>query len=123
MSPRTLFIEEYRKKIEEGVLIDQRRYGVVDVRGEKDGKEVRHLLWFYMTLRKAHERVPGATAISYLTCTSALTAVLMLGRGEIETKGVITGEGLSPEEVVKYLSEVARRGIPIHERVERVVFP
>ena len=123
LSPKTLFIEEYRRKIEEGILIDQRRYGVVDVRGEKDGKEVRHMLWFYMTLRKAHERVPGATAISYLTCTSALTAVLMLGRGEIETKGVITGEGLSPEEVVKYLSEVARRDIPIYERVERVVFP
>ena len=123
LSPKTLFIEEYKKKIEEGILIDQRRYLVVDVRGEKDSKNVKHLLWFYMTLKEAHKRVPGATVTSYVTCTSALTSILMLGRDEIETKGVITGEGLSPKEVNKFLSKIAERGISIYERVERVAFP
>jgi len=123
LSPKTLFIEEYKKKIEEGILVDQRAYGVVDVKGEKGGKEVRHLLWFYMTLKKAHERVPGSTTTSYLTCTPASTVATLLGKGEIETKGVITGEGFSPREVEKILSEIAKKGIPIYERVERTAFP
>ena len=123
LSPKPLFIEEYKKKIEEGVLIDQRRYEVVEVRGEKGGKEVKHTMWFYMTLKKAHERIPGATATSYLTNVSAFVATLMLGRGEIETRGVITGERLSPEEVRKFLTEIAKRGVPIHERIETTAFP
>lgn len=123
LTPPTLFIDEYKEKIDAGVLIDQRRYLVVDVRGEKAGKDVRHVLWFHKTLKEAHSKVPGATATSYLTSAPPVTAALMLGRGEIGTGGVISGEGLTQDEVEKFLSELAKMDIQIHERVGRTIFP
>jgi hypothetical protein len=43
----------------------------------------------------------------------------MLGKGKIETKGVIAPEALEPEVRQAFLAELARYGIIFTERVEK----
>jgi hypothetical protein len=41
------------------------------------------------------------------------------GKREIKTLGVIAPECLEPEVIDRFLAELAKKGIIIHERVER----
>jgi saccharopine dehydrogenase-like NADP-dependent oxidoreductase len=121
LAPQTLFIEDCKKKMEDGTIMNDESIIVADVRGEMGSKEVRHVLWCHVTFREANKRIPGATSISYLTATPPAIAAVMLGKGEIKTKGMITPEMLAKEEIATFMAEMAKRDIIVHERMERVV--
>jgi saccharopine dehydrogenase-like NADP-dependent oxidoreductase len=114
--------EELKQKIESGIIIDSRAVAVVDVRGEKDNKEQRIVLWaFYPSIKEVVRTFPVATHTSYMTGINGALLAKMLGKGEITSTGVITPELLEQEVRHKYLAELAKQEPPIlaYQRVEK----
>ncbi len=115
-------MDELKQKMEAGIIIDSRAVAVVDVKGEKNGEEVRIVSWaFYPSIKEVVKTFPMATHTSYMAGTNCTLIAIMLGRGEIKTKGVVTPELLEPETRQKYVLELAHQKPPIiaYERVER----
>jgi len=115
-------LEELKQKMEAGIIIDSRAVVVVDVRGIKDNKEQRIVLWaFYPSIKEVVKTFPVATHTSYMAGTNGALLAMMLGRGEIKNTGVITPELLEQEVRHKYLAELAKQKPPIfaYQRVEK----
>lgn len=119
LTPPTLTIDEIEQKIKAGIIVDEREYFVEEVRGRREGKEVRFIFNWRSNLHEAQRRIPGATALSYITGVPASIFAKMLGKGEIKTLGVIPPECLELEVIERFLAELTEKGIIIHERVER----
>lgn len=119
LTPPTLTIDEIEQKIKAGIIVDEREYFVEEVRGRREGKEVRFIFNWRSSLHEAQRRIPGATALSYITGVPASIFAKMLGKGEIKTLGVIPPECLELEVIERFLAELTEKGIIIHERVER----
>jgi len=93
---------------------------LVDVNGEKGGKEVNWILSYKpLTLCEVQEKIPGATDESYMTGTPAAIFAKMLAHNKIETTGVFPPECLAPKVRKEFIAELAEKGISIHEKVER----
>jgi saccharopine dehydrogenase (NAD+, L-lysine-forming) len=118
LTPPTLTLEEIEQKIKVGIIVDEREYFVEEVRGHREGKEVWFIFNWRSSLHEAQRRIPGATALSYITGVPASIFARMLGKGEIKTLGVIPPECLESEVIEGFLAELAEKGIIIHERVE-----
>ncbi len=119
LTPPTLSLEEMEKKVKAGILVDEREYFVEEVSGHREGVEVRFVFSWCSSLREAQRRMPGASALSYITGVPASIFARMLGKGEIKTLGVIPPECLESRVIDRFLAELAEKGIIIHERVER----
>jgi len=119
LTPPTLPLEEMEKKIKAGIMVDEREYFAEEVSGYRGGKEVRFIFNWCSNLHEAQRRIPGATALSYITAIPAAILAKMLGKGEVKTTGVIPPECLESEVIGRFLAELAEKGIVIHERVER----
>jgi len=122
--PPTPTLDELKQKMEAGIIIGSRAVLVADVRGEKDGKTQRIVVWaFYPDIKEVMKTYPMATHTSYMASTNGAVLARMLGKGEIKTKGVVTPELLEPEARQKYLLELAHQKPPIlaYERVERQI--
>jgi len=118
LTPPTLTLEEVEKKIKAGIIVDEQEYFVEEVRGHREGKEVRFIFNWGSSLNEAQRRISGVTALSYITGVPASIFARMLGEGEIKTLGVIPPECLESEVIERFLAELAEKGIIIHERVE-----
>lgn len=121
LTPPTPSIEDIEKKIKAGILVDEQEYFVQEVTGQREGKEVRFIFNWSCDIHEVQRRMPGATALSYMTGTPAAILARMLGKGEIKTNGVISPECLDLGVIEAFFSELAEKGIIIHERVERHV--
>jgi len=121
LTPPTLSPEEIEKKIKAGILIDEQEHFVEEVSGYDNGKEVRFIFYWSSNLHEAQRRIPGSTALSYVTGIPAAIFVKMLGKGEIKTTGVIPPECLKSKEIDAFLPQLTEKGIIIHERVERLL--
>jgi saccharopine dehydrogenase-like NADP-dependent oxidoreductase len=66
------------------------------------------------------KRMPGANPVAYVTSVPASTFTKMLAKGEIETRGVIPPEGLEPPVRKAFLTELAKKGIVVNEKVEKI---
>ena len=119
LTPPTLTLEEVEKKIKAGIIVDEQEYFVEEVRGHREGKEVRFIFNWGSSLNEAQRRISGATALSYITGVPASIFARILGKGEIKTLGVIPPECLESEVIERFIAELAEKGIIIHERVER----
>jgi saccharopine dehydrogenase (NAD+, L-lysine-forming) len=119
LTPPTLTIDEIEQKIKADIIVDEREYFVEEVSGHREGKEVQFIFNWRSSLHEAQRRIPGATALSYITGVPASIFSRMLGKGEIQTLGVIPPECLESEVIERFLAELAEKGIIIHERVER----
>jgi len=85
---------------------------------EREGKEVRFIFHWSCDIHEVQRRMPGATALSYMTGTPAMILAKMLGKRKIKAIGVIPPECLEPEVIEAFFTELAEKGIIIHERVE-----
>jgi saccharopine dehydrogenase-like NADP-dependent oxidoreductase len=93
---------------------------LVDVEGEKGGKDVSWILYYKpLTLGEVQEKIPGATDESFMTGTPAAIFAKMLAHNKIETTGVFPPECLAPKARKEFIAELAKKGINIHEKVER----
>ncbi|MGD1996571.1 MAG: saccharopine dehydrogenase NADP-binding domain-containing protein [Anaerolineae bacterium] len=89
-------------------------YGlVVDVFGKRDGRDVKVRLWN----RHPPQEEWGGKAAYYKNIAIPLSVgAQMIGRGDVEVRGVVPPETALDPGV--FFSELSRRGIEIHERVE-----
>jgi len=118
--PPTPSMEEVKKKSETGLFGEGVGIELVDVKGEKAGKEVNYILYYKpLTVREVQEKIPGATDESFVTGTPAAIFAEMLAQGKIETTGVFSPECLAPKVREEFMVELAEKGINIYEKVER----
>ena len=89
-------------------------YGLlVDVYGEKDGRDVKVRLWN----RHPPQETWGGKAAYYKNIAIPLSiGAQMIGRGDVEMRGVVPPETALDPDI--FFGELARRGIEIHECVE-----
>lgn len=107
---------DFKEAYDKGIVKDGCICVSVEVNGLKDGKQVRHTMYAISTLSETVKHVPWANHTSYLTAISGAIASLMLGRGEIERKGV--GCAWLIEEPEAFLKKIGKGGIQILEKIE-----
>jgi len=120
LTPRTPTPEEMEKKIQTGAISGSSGSILLEIEGEKGGEEVHHTLSVEApNIFEVQEKVPGASDLSYMVGIPTALAAIKLGRGEIGTHGVIPPEGLERNVRRALLTELADRGIVVHERIEK----
>ena len=120
--PPTPSMDEMEEKVKAGTIIDAHACTVVEVDGEKAGKKVRYTLYTpYMSLREMNKRIPGTTETSYRVGVPAAILTKLLGKGKIRTKGVIPPECLDKDVRGLFIAELAKKGIVIYEKTEKVL--
>jgi saccharopine dehydrogenase (NAD+, L-lysine-forming) len=118
--PPTPSMEEVEKTSDTGLFGESVGVELVDVKGEKAGKEVNYILYYKpLTVREVQEKIPGATDESFVTGTPAAIFAKMLAQDMIETTGVFPPECLEPKVREDFIAELAEKGINIYEKVER----
>jgi saccharopine dehydrogenase (NAD+, L-lysine forming) len=85
---------------------------VVTVRGLKDGAKAGWMFWQTLDHQECYRKY-GFNATSYPVGAPMAMAVEMIGRGEIDGKGVYPPEVLDPGRFLKYLPEY---GITVEEK-------
>jgi lysine 6-dehydrogenase len=92
-------------------------YGlVVDVFGKKDGRDMKVTLWN----RHPPMEEWGGKAAYYKNIAIPLSiGAIMIARGDVTVRGVVPPETAIDSGI--FFAELAKRGITIHERVERVL--
>jgi saccharopine dehydrogenase (NAD+, L-lysine-forming) len=103
-------------KIKAGLVDDIYSCGVVEVKGEKAGRETLYTLSCPVSLRDVDRILPDSQPESILVGTPPAVAATMLARGEIKTRGVVPPECLDPE---TFLAKLAEKGIRTYETMER----
>ena len=91
-------------------------YGlVVEIYGKKDGRRFKHTLWN----RHPSMEEWGGKAAYYKNIAIPLSiGVQMIARGDVTVRGVVPPETALDTEI--FFSELARRRIEIHEKVEEL---
>jgi saccharopine dehydrogenase-like NADP-dependent oxidoreductase len=120
VSPKPLTQEETRKKIQDGTLEDEICCLLLDLKGERKGREVKWTVYTTQTLKEVNQRMPGATSTSYLVGIGSEVFAELLAEKRIRTKGVAPPEALTANEKVAVIQRLASKGIKI-QRVESVV--
>jgi saccharopine dehydrogenase-like NADP-dependent oxidoreductase len=91
-------------------------YGlVVEVYGQKDGRRLKHTLW------NQHPPMEewGGKAAYYKNIAIPLSiGVQMISRGDVKVRGIVPPETAIDPGI--FFSELARRRIEIHEKVEEL---
>ncbi len=117
--PPTPSMEEVKKTSEAGLFGESVGIELVDVKGEKAGKEVNYILYYKpLTIREVQEKIPGATDESFVTGTPAAIFAKMFAQEEIKTAGVFPPECLEPKVREAFIAELAEKGINIYEKVK-----
>ena len=93
------------------------RYGcsLAEIKGEKDGEKITHTVYRIFSPRADYEK--WGTTGGGVAVPAALTAT-KLAKGEINTKGVISSEGLEPE---TFLTKLAEKGWFFQERITKEI--
>ncbi|NIR87822.1 hypothetical protein GWO13_09820 [Candidatus Bathyarchaeota archaeon] len=104
------------EKIKAGLVEDIYSCGVVEVKGEKAGREVLYTLSCPVGLRDVDRILPGSQPESILVGTPPAVAATMLTKGEIKNRGVMPPECLDPD---PFLDKLAEKGIRTYEKMER----
>jgi len=86
---------------------------LADVRGEKAGEKICHIVYTFMSHEEAYKKL-GVTATAYLTGITAAVGTAMLAEGKIRKRGVFPPEVLDPE---PFLEEVKKKDIVVHEKI------
>ena len=86
---------------------------VVEVKGERDGKEARVRMWAFASHEEAYARY-GTNATGYLVGIGGAVPAEMLVEGLIKDKGLLVPEQLPAEEFVRRLKD---KGLEVHEEI------
>jgi saccharopine dehydrogenase-like NADP-dependent oxidoreductase len=108
--------ERYVDAIRDGIVSKGVFAVSVQVLGGREGQSVDHTVYLYVTLEQAMRVLPWATHMIYATSgTTPVVLVTMLGRGEIESRGVVGVGGLDEWRLL--LARVRERGHRMFEHV------
>jgi len=107
---------ELPEKIKAGSVDDIYSCGVVEVKGEKAGRETLYTLSCPVSLRDVDRILLGSQPESILVGTPPAVAATMLARGEIRIRGVMPPECLDPD---PFLAKLAEKGVITYEKMER----
>ena len=89
-------------------------YGlVVDVYGKKDGKDRKFTYW---SQHPSQEEWGGKAAYYKNIAIPLSVGAIMMARGDVTERGIIAPETAIPPDI--FFSELEKRGIVVHERVE-----
>ena len=116
ISPKEMVLSLFPKPADLPGKVDGYASVVVDVKGEKKGEKIRHLVYTFMSHREAYEKY-GATATSYLTGTPPAIGAIMIAKNEISTRGVISPECLEPK---PFMDKLSQKGIKIGEKTSKL---
>jgi saccharopine dehydrogenase-like NADP-dependent oxidoreductase len=83
----------------------------------KDDRPVTHTLYNTTVMAEAVKLSPFSSVVGYCTAQCGVTVALMVLRGEITLKGVMTPDRLTPPE--KILQRPASDALRIEEKIER----
>lgn len=120
--PPPLTMEEVEQKIKEEKVIDAAECAVIEIAGEKTGEKTRYTYkWPTLGIREASKIVPGATQESYATGVPAAIFAWMIGKGEIETTGVIAPECLGLEVRKLFFTKLSEMRMPAYEKMETIL--
>lgn len=119
LMPRPPSMDEVKKMIKEGKLVEDISCIVTDVKCKDKGKKLDVSYISSMTLKEANRRIPGTTATSYMVGVSGEVFTEVLVEGSIKSTGVIPPEILSKDEKVAVIRKLAKKGIKIYEIVKR----
>ncbi len=115
VSPLDVFISLIPTPAEIGGKVEGYACILADVRGEKEGAKVCHVVYTYISHKEAYRRL-GVTATAYLTGIPAAVGAAMLADGSITKRGVYPPEVLEPE---PFLARIRQKDIEIFEKVAR----
>jgi saccharopine dehydrogenase (NAD+, L-lysine-forming) len=115
VSPLDVFISLIPTPAEIGGKVEGYACILTDVRGEREGAKIHHIVYTFMSHREADRRL-GVTATAYLTGIPAAVGAAMLADGTIKKRGVYPPEVLEPE---PFLSRIRQKDIEIYEKVTR----
>jgi len=121
LAPKPLTQEETQKKIADGTLIDEICCLLLDMKGERKGKEVKWTVYTMQTLKEANNRMSGATSTSYYVGIGGEVFTELLAERKLRTKGVAPPEALTPKEKVEVIQRLADKGITIHKTEHAVL--
>lgn len=108
--------EHYMDALRDGIVTDGGFSVSVQAVGQRASQVVDHTVHLAVTLRQAMAALPWATHMVYATSgTTPVTLVTMLGRGEIQSRGVVGVGGL--EEWRPVLQRVRDRGHRMTEQI------
>jgi saccharopine dehydrogenase-like NADP-dependent oxidoreductase len=114
LTPPTITPEDLETKIEKGTITGSYECVVIDVYGQKDGKQICHkLALLYPNILDVNKVLPGATYESYVVGTACAVLAKMIGNGGIRTRGVVPSEALDAVTRRQYLKELSAQTIPI----------
>ncbi|UCE15379.1 MAG: saccharopine dehydrogenase NADP-binding domain-containing protein [Candidatus Bathyarchaeota archaeon] len=113
VSPLDVFISLIPTPAEIGGKVEGYACILADVRGEKAGDKIHHIVYTFMNHKEAYRRLE-VTATAYLTGLPAAVGAAMLADGTIKKRGVYPPEVLEPE---PFLDRIRQKDIPILEKV------
>jgi saccharopine dehydrogenase (NAD+, L-lysine-forming) len=113
VSPLNVFISLIPTPAAIGGKVDGYACILADVRGEKEGAKIHHVVYTYLSHKEAYRRL-GVTATAYLTGIPAAVGAAMLAEGSIKKRGVYPPEVLEPD---PFLARIRQRDIVIYEKV------
>ena len=112
VSPRALFLKlAHNQPPETKKAPDFRGHMMVIVKGKKKGQTTEYRITEYATEALTHKMQNKGVFSSYRSGLYGAIGALMIGRGQIEKKGVFYPEACVPPE--QFLREAARAGIEI----------
>jgi len=115
VSPLDVFISLIPTPAEIGGKVEGFACILADVRGEKEGAKIHHVIYTFISHKETYGRL-GVTATAYLTGIPAAVGAAMLADGSIKKRGVYPPEVLEPE---PFLARIRRKDITIYEKVTR----
>ena len=109
---------DFKEALESGLLTKGADASSVDIIGIKDGQKAHHILYYVSSLQEAVKHIPWVGNSAYGTTGGMpIVTALMLLRGEISKRGVITPAQLeNPKKIFRRLEE---RGHYLCEKIER----
>jgi saccharopine dehydrogenase-like NADP-dependent oxidoreductase len=120
--PKTPSMEELAEMYKTGILGNDVFIFTVDVRGEKAGEKINHIIHVKSpSLSQIQKKTPGANCVSYSTGTSAAIFTEMLGKKEIRNRGAFPPECLEPKARETFIAKLSEKDLEVYERVERLL--
>ncbi len=113
VSPPTIRPHEVEEKIEKGILEEEIACILLDVKGERKGKDVETTYYSILKLTDVNKLMKGTTATSYFVGIGAVVFTELLAENRLKSRGTVSPEALEKEEKEAAIRKLEEKGIVI----------
>ena len=113
VSPPTIRPHEVEEKIEKGILEEEIACILLDVKGERRGKDVEATYYSILKLTDVNKLMKGTTATSYFVGIGAVVFTELLAENRLKSRGTVSPEALEKEEKEAAIRKLEEKGIVI----------